>query len=781
MLYFLLYVVLSLPLWFSFYFAYDKDWLALLGAALALLLIAGAVLGLAWHFKRRFWRFLLAMPMLLLLFGFELAQLVSFYLQGVGFNQQFFYHFNLALLRESVGLYPLLTAALVILLLLLAAGIYAVLCRPWRRLPLFALLLLLFLGLNLDAAWRNFLTAYRLSFQPLDEVAIVDFERFGLNPKAIDQALLPAKAGKNLLLIYLESLEQIYLDEALFPGLTPNLQRFAVEGLRFDNLSAALGTGWTIAGMVSSQCGTPLLYQMQMGGNDVMQQGFLSKAVCLGDILHQAGYKQVFMGGASPKFAGKGLFLSSHHYDEVLGWEALLPQIADEAYHNDWGLFDDSLFDLAAAKFEHLAEADRPFNLTLLSVDTHHPVGHASRSCRPYTVDNSILAAVHCTDQLLDRFLSRIAKHPAYADTVVVLFSDHLAMRNDADGFYPDDYDRKLFLTLLNTGQSGRVTTAGLHTDVAPTVLATLGVEHQQQFLIGKNLLESAVSRSEKMPYQALAYVNSHYLSAQKSANICQGDYWLNGQAGDDKSVYFGSQKLPLSFGGKLFSKAEWPVNLMLLVVLDQEGEILRSMVIDRLSLAYHLRRYPQAVFLLLAFSQALPVPWRSDVSLDKPFKVLLLSSMRKPMYLGHFADLPQVHLSHNSCLEQLQQTFRESLLPSFDYANLCQHDDDVVAHYDIKTQILSVPYVLVNGALHKAQLRLLDNHIFRVEKLLPLASESLSAGQCVSYFSGVSLDILAVDVLGQRRALQMSLVNANPIEFALSDAGAIWFEPFRQ
>ena len=49
-----------------------------------------------------------------------------------------------------------------------------------------------------------------------------------------------------------------------------------------------------------------------------------------------------------------------------------------------------------------------PFNLTLLTVDTHHPTGNASHSCSKYgAIDNSILHAVHCTDYLVGRFIER--------------------------------------------------------------------------------------------------------------------------------------------------------------------------------------------------------------------------------------------------------------------------------------------------------------------------------------------------------------------------------------
>src|SRR5690606_11663260 len=97
------------------------------------------------------------------------------------------------------------------------------------------------------------------------------------------------------------------------------------------------------------------------------------------------GYRQSFIGGASTRFAGKGTFLRRHGYDEVLGVEELVWYLDDPNYLNNWGLYDDNTFAAAANKFDELAsDPSRPFNLTMLTVDTHHPIGTPSRSCTPY-------------------------------------------------------------------------------------------------------------------------------------------------------------------------------------------------------------------------------------------------------------------------------------------------------------------------------------------------------------------------------------------------------------
>ena len=47
----------------------------------------------------------------------------------------------------------------------------------------------------------------------------------------------------NLVLLYAESFEQTYFDEALFPGLVTELRAFEDEVVRFSDIQGSLGLG----------------------------------------------------------------------------------------------------------------------------------------------------------------------------------------------------------------------------------------------------------------------------------------------------------------------------------------------------------------------------------------------------------------------------------------------------------------------------------------------------------------------------------------------------------
>lgn len=497
---------------------------ALISGALLIFLFSEIYARFAPGWQRLLGGILLITPIACYLF----AQLLSFELQGSYFNQRFFYHFNVTTLVSSWGVYyrvflifALWLLALWLLLLRYSNKSLQTSVLPTRALPL-VLLAIIVCDPGLNRSTR-YAAAYALSNHDLI-LQQINWRRLQLHEAAVSAQQQAVEPGRNLVLVFMEGLEKVYTDESLFPGLTPNLNRYARQGQTLDNLTQMTGSGWTIAGMVSTLCGTPLLYNSDVNGNEIDFSGFLTRATCTPDLLARADYQQVFMGGASVDFANKGNFLSAHSYDRVLGRDSLREDIADPDYLNGWGLYDDSLFRLAAEEFSRLADSQRPFNLTLLTVDTHHPTGNPSRSCKPYAPqDNSILDAVHCTDYLVGEFLDRISRHPAYANTVVVLVSDHLAMPNEALPLIPEDYERRLFFTVLNAERPLHPQQQSQPVDLAPTLLSAMGVQYQHRFLVGFDL-----TRVERPPLlhdallmqqeNTVSYINGSIYSADSSA-----------------------------------------------------------------------------------------------------------------------------------------------------------------------------------------------------------------------------------------------------------------------
>lgn len=296
---------------------------------------------------------------------------------------------------------------------------------------------------------------------------------------------------KNIVFIYLESLESTYLDSTLFPDLLPNISNLKKSGLSFNNIDQLWGTSWTMGGMVASQCGIPLVtpsHGNSMSGTDV----FLPNVLCLGDILKNNNYNLLYLGGANLKFAGKEKFLKSHGFNKIFGLEELSHYLDNENYISSWGIFDDTLFSLATKKFDYLSNLKKPFGLFMLTLDTHHPSGHISMTCSDYIYkhneSNQILNAVHCADKLVYNFVKYIKNSDIYNDTIIILLSDHLAMRNTAWDQLKSGNRKNLFIIIGKDIKPKIVDKPGSLFDVTPTVLKTMGT-YIDGLGFGRNLL----------------------------------------------------------------------------------------------------------------------------------------------------------------------------------------------------------------------------------------------------------------------------------------------------
>lgn len=288
------------------------------------------------------------------------------------------------------------------------------------------------------------------------------------------------KKNLNIVYIYLESLEKTYFDEALFPNLVPGLKALEKESINFTNITQLPATGWTIAGMTSSQCGIPLFTSFSSNTMSGLDE-FLPGAICIGDLLNEKGYLLTYMGGSSLEFAGKGKFYESHGFTNIMGKELITENLEDPDYVSGWGAYDDTLLQQAYEQFLLHSQGERPFGLFLLTLDTHHPIGHPSASCSnlPYDDEfNPILNAVHCSDLLVSDFIEKIRKSDYGDSTLIVIASDHLAMKNSAYDKLISSDRKNLFLVLPPQQKTQlNIDKRGSTIDIGPTLLSLLGYD----------------------------------------------------------------------------------------------------------------------------------------------------------------------------------------------------------------------------------------------------------------------------------------------------------------
>ncbi|MFJ5158176.1 phosphatidylglycerol--membrane-oligosaccharide glycerophosphotransferase [Pantoea sp. NPDC088449] len=277
----------------------------------------------------------------------------------------------------------------------------------------------------------------------------------------VDPSNQTKKPTKNVIYIYGESLERTYFDKSWFPNLTDDLSSIKEQSYDFNNTIQLPGTDYTIAGIVSSQCGIPLFAPFSGNSSDSLAS-FFPGTTCLGDILKKSGYELYFYQGADLDFGGKRLFFDNHGFNHVFGRQELAASVADRSYVNDWGWYDDTILELAFKQYQELSKSNKPFGLFLLTVDTHHPDGFVNKSCSKdeymYNAKlNSSMSAVFCSQEQIAKFINKVRSSPEFKNTIIVVTSDHLAMNNTAHDALISHPRRNLFMLIDSDGIARKV------------------------------------------------------------------------------------------------------------------------------------------------------------------------------------------------------------------------------------------------------------------------------------------------------------------------------------
>lgn len=312
-----------------------------------------------------------------------------------------------------------------------------------------------------------------------------------------DPSLTPtSEEHPNLVYIFAESFEDTYFDEKIFPSLVSALRPIREQSVSFTEIKQAIGTSWTIAGMTAVQCGIPLVTPSTNAhspqGNSMSKMStFYSGAVCMSDMLHKEGYKLVYRSGSPLEFAGVDKLYRTHQFDDIKGIKELKPLLQNPGYQTPWGLYDDTLLDIAMNDFKKLSKSKQKFAMFLSTMDTHHPYGHVSKSCKTQQYkdgSNTMLNAVACSDELIAKFIKQIGDSPYGKNTIIVVSSDHLAMHNMAIDDLMKGERRNQFMIIdprMSSGQ--KVEKVGTTLDIGATLLPFLGYE--AKLGLGRNLL----------------------------------------------------------------------------------------------------------------------------------------------------------------------------------------------------------------------------------------------------------------------------------------------------
>ena len=371
---------------------------------------------------------------------------------------------------------------------------------------------LLVSGISIYSAWSELGVGSYVKSKGTYSTFIDDYY---VDPASVGIAFPEQK--RNLIYIFLESMETTYSDQknggAFKEDVIPELTKLAQENEDFSGESEKLnggysmpGTTWTMGAMFAQTSGLPLNISIDANSMDT-QESFFSGATVMGDILESEGYSQTLLIGSEAKFGGRELYFTEHgNYDMVDYTYAIQNGMIPEDYRVFWGYEDQKLFGFAKEKLLELSEQDTPFNLTMLTVDTHFEDGYPCQIC-PDTYDDQYSNVMACSSRQVEEFIEWVQQQDFYENTTIVLVGDHPTMDSDFCEDVEDGYGRRVYTSYINPAAVVETNVERNYTtfDMFPTTISALGATIEGNRLgLGTNLFSSVQTLTERLDIEMI-------------------------------------------------------------------------------------------------------------------------------------------------------------------------------------------------------------------------------------------------------------------------------------
>lgn len=319
---------------------------------------------------------------------------------------------------------------------------------------------------------------------------------------------------RNLIYIYLESMENTYADKknggAFEDNYIPNLTQLAKneENISFSNtdkLGGASvfsdGMSYTMGAFVSSTTGVPISSAGNINKRKYAYNSFMPGIISLEDILKEQGYNQMLIQGSTGFFAGMNLFYGRDEETVFFPYERFVEdKLVPEGYDVFWGVEDIKVYDFARLQLTELSGQDKPFALTLFTIDTHRPEGYICERC-DNKYSEQYANVISCADRQIADFLGWLSKQDFYENTTVIVVGDHPSMNevffSDIGGYVRTTYNCFINSAVDTGNRKGRSFST---TDMLPTTLAAMGVTIKGDRLgLGTNLFSDTPTLAEEM------------------------------------------------------------------------------------------------------------------------------------------------------------------------------------------------------------------------------------------------------------------------------------------
>ena len=270
---------------------------------------------------------------------------------------------------------------------------------------------------------------------------------------------------------------------------------------KHEQMTMLAGTTWTTAGLVANSSGLP--FKIPINGNEYHSENFMNGAYTLGDLLEDNGYYNELISTAKTNFGGVNEYYTKHGNYNIIDINNLkkFGFNISKSEKNSWGFSDKYLFEIAKKRLGVISEQDQPFNLQLITIDTHFPDGH-KYSYTSKAFDTQYENVYSTTSKQIYDFIEWLKEQDYYDDTLIVIVGDHISMQEE---YFTErginTADRYIYNCYINSAVEPDKTEERIYTelDTYPSIVAALGGEIDGNRLgLGINLFSSQKTLIER-------------------------------------------------------------------------------------------------------------------------------------------------------------------------------------------------------------------------------------------------------------------------------------------
>jgi len=285
-------------------------------------------------------------------------------------------------------------------------------------------------------------------------------------------------------------------------NLTPSLDRLATEGMFFTRLYAT-GTR-TVRGLEALSAGLP-----PQPGMSVVRWPNVSNLNTLGSTLAARGWTPHFL------YGGYGMFDNMNSYFDAQGYQVTDRTNFKEGlvkFENIWGVADEHLFDQALINLDQEAATGKPFFYHIMTTSNHRPFTYPDGRI-DIPSPGKRAGGVKYADFAVGRFIE-MARDKPWFYTIFVFVADHCASSAGKAKIPVYRYHIPAIVYAPKLVAPQRVDTLASQIDLAPTLLALLGLEGDDRF-VGRDILRTppAEGRALISTYQNIGYLKGDLLT----------------------------------------------------------------------------------------------------------------------------------------------------------------------------------------------------------------------------------------------------------------------------